>query len=75
MSDTVIVGLLTLLGTLMGTFGGIITASKLTNFRLERLEQQVSKHNGMIERMYAAEGSIAELQHDVRDLKAYHKPT
>ena len=74
MSDTVIVGLLTLLGTLMGTFGGIITASKLTNFRLERLEQQVSKHNGMIERMYAAEGSIAELQHDVRDLKAYHKP-
>lgn len=75
MSDTIIVGLLTLLGTLMGTFGGIITASKLTNFRLERLEQQVSKHNGMIERMYAAEGSIAELQHDVRDLKAYHKPT
>lgn len=74
MSDTVIVGLLTLLGTLIGTFGGIITASKLTNFRLERLEQQVSKHNGMIERMYAAEGSIAELQHDVRDLKAYHKP-
>ena len=74
MSDTVIVGLLTLLGTLMGTFGGIITASKLTNFRLERLEQQVSKHNGIIERMYAAEGSIAELQHDVRDLKAYHKP-
>jgi len=74
MSDTVIVGLLTLLGTLLGTFGGIITASKLTNFRLERLEQQVSKHNGMIERMYAAEGSIAELQHDVRDLKAYHKP-
>ena len=74
MSETVIVGLLTLLGTLIGTFGGIITASKLTNFRLERLEQQVSKHNGMIERMYAAEGSIAELQHDVRDLKAYHKP-
>ncbi len=75
MSDTIVVGLLTLLGTLMGTFGGVITASKLTNFRLERLEQQVSKHNGMIERMYAAEGSIAELQHDVRDLKAYHKPT
>ena len=74
MSDTIVVGLLTLLGTLMGTFGGVITASKLTNFRLERLEQQVSKHNGMIERMYAAEGSIAELQHDVRDLKAYHKP-
>lgn len=74
MSDTVIVGLLSLLGTLAGTFGGIITANKLTTFRIERLEEKVNKHNGMIERMYAAEGAIAELQHDVRDLKAYHTP-
>lgn len=74
MSDTVIVGLLTLFGTLVGTFGGIITASKLTNFRLQQLEEKVNKHNSMIERMYAAEGSITELQHDVKDLKAYHRP-
>ena len=74
MSDTVIVGLLTLLGTLIGTFGGIITANKLTTYRLERLEEKVNKHNGMIERMYAAEGAITELQHDVKDLKAYHRP-
>ena len=57
MSDTIIVGLLTLLGTLIGTFGGILTANKLTTYRLERLEEKVNKHNGMIERMYAAEGS------------------
>lgn len=74
MSDTVIVGLLSLLGTLAGTFGGIVTANKLTTYRIERLEEKVNKHNGMIERMYAAEGAIAELQHDVRDLKAYHRP-
>lgn len=74
MSDTVIVGLLTLFGTLVGTFGGIITASKLTAYRLERLEATVNKHNGVIERMYAAEGAITELQHDVKDLKAYHRP-
>lgn len=73
-SDTVIVGLLTLLGTLIGTFGGIITANKLTTYRLERLEATVNKHNGMIERMYTAEGAITELQHDVKDLKAYHRP-
>ena len=73
-SDMVIVGLLTLLGALIGTFGGIITANKLTTYRLERLEEKVNKHNGMIERMYAAEGAITELQHDVRDLKQYHKP-
>ena len=75
MSDTVIVGLLTLVGTLIGTFGGIITASKLTTFRIERLEAKVDKHNGMIERMYKAEGNIEELQHEVRDLKIFHQPT
>lgn len=70
MNETVIVGLLSLMGTLAGTFGGIITASKLTTFRIEQLEEKVNKHNGMIERMYAAEGAITELQHDVRDLKS-----
>lgn len=74
MSDTVIVGLLSLIGTLAGTFGGILTANKLTTYRIERLEEKVNKHNGMIERMYAAEGKIDELQHDVRDLKGYHRP-
>lgn len=74
MSDTVIVGLLTLVGTLFGTFGGIITASKLTTYRIERLEEKVDRHNGMIERMYKAEGSIEELQHEVRDLKLFHQP-
>lgn len=69
MSETILVGLLSLMGTLAGTFGGIITASKLTTYRIERLEEKVNKHNGMIERMYAAEGAITELQHDVRDLK------
>ena len=74
MSETVIVDLLSLFGTLAGTFGGILTANKLTTYRIERLEEKVNKHNGMIERMYAAEGKIDELQHDVKDLKSYHRP-
>ncbi len=74
MSETVIVGLLSLIGSLAGTIGGIIAASKLTTFRIERLEEKVNKHNGVIERTYKLEGAVAELQHDVHDLKAYHKP-
>lgn len=74
MSDVVIVGLLSLIGSLAGTIGGIIAASKLTTFRIERLEEKVNKHNGVIERTYKLEGAVAELQHDVHDLKAYHKP-
>lgn len=74
MSETVIVGLLSLIGSLAGTIGGIIAASKLTTYRIERLEEKVNKHNGVIERTYRLEGAVEELQHDVRDLKEYHKP-
>ena len=73
-SETVVVGLLSLIGSLAGTIGGIIAASKLTNYRIEQLEKKVSKHNGVIERTYRLEGAVEELQHDVRDLKEYHKP-
>jgi len=73
-SDTIIVGLLSLAGTLAGTFGGIITANKLTAYRIERLEEKVNKHNNIIERTYRLEGEVTEIQHDIKDLKAYHKP-
>ena len=75
MSDTIIVALLSLFGTLVGTFGGIITANKLTTYRIERLEQQVSKHNSIVERTFVLEGQMKEAMHDIRDLKAYHHPT
>lgn len=74
MSDTIIVGLLSLVGTLAGTFGGILTANKLTTYRIERLEEKVNKHNNIIERTYRLEGEVTEIQHDIKDLKAYHKP-
>lgn len=74
MDSTIVVALLSLLGTLVGTFGGIVTANKLVAYRLERLEKKQDKHNSVIERTYIIEGQIAELQHDVKDLKAYHRP-
>lgn len=69
MSDTVIVGLLALFGTLAGTFSGIITSNKLVSYRLERLEEKVNKHNQVVERTFVLEGQVSELQHDVRDMK------
>lgn len=75
MSDAIIVALLSLFGTLAGTFGGIITANKLTTYRIERLEQQVSKHNSIVERTFVLEGQMTEAMHDIRDLKTYHYPT
>lgn len=48
---TVIVGVLSLLGTLFGSYGGI----KLITYRIEQLEHKVEKHNSLIERTYKLE--------------------
>ncbi len=41
MNSTVIVSLISFLGTLIGTAGGIIASGKLTEYRLEQLEKKV----------------------------------
>lgn len=51
MSDTIIVAVLSLLGTLGGSFGGM----KLMSYRIEQLEKRVDKHNNLIERTYKLE--------------------
>ena len=75
METEIIVALLGLLGTLAGSFLGVLAASRLTNYRLQQLEEKVNKHNNIIERTFILEGKVEECQHDIRDLKAYHKPT
>ena len=74
MNDVVLVSVLSLLGPLAGTFGGIVTANRLTNSRSEQLEKKVSRHNSSKERTYILEGQRTEAQHDIRDLKAAVKP-
>jgi hypothetical protein len=74
MAETIITSILSLVGTLGGTFGGILVASKLTNYRIEQLEKKVEKHNSVVERTFVIEGQIKELQHEVADLKEYHRP-
>lgn len=74
MATEVVVALLGLMGTLAGSFLGVLAASKLTNYRLQQLEDKVNKHNNIIERTFILEGQVLECQHDIKDLKAYHKP-
>ena len=69
MTDAMMTALFSLFGTLIGTFGGILTGSKLMNYRIEQLEKKVEKHNNVVERVFVAEGNITELQHDVKDIK------
>ncbi len=55
MAPEIIVALCSLAGTLLGSIGGIIVSSKLTNYRLKQLEHKVDKHNCLVERMALVE--------------------
>ena len=55
MSEGIIVAMLSLVGTLIGSFGGILAANKLTNYRIKKLEEKVEKHNQVVERVYRLE--------------------
>ena len=48
-------GIFSLLASLVGTFGGIVTSTKLTNYQINELKKQVDKHNSVIERTYKLE--------------------
>lgn len=74
MDSTIVVALVSFAGTLIGTLGGILAANKLVTFRLERLEHKVELHNNAVERLFKVEGQMSEVQHDIKDLKAYHRP-
>ena len=66
MSETVIIALISLLGTLGGTFGGILATSKLTNYRIEQLEKKVDKHNNIIERTFRLEENDRLLEEKIK---------
>lgn len=69
MDQQIAVALIAFLGTCIGSLGGILAASKLTNYRITQLEKKVDKHNSVVERTYRLEGDVKELQHEIRDLK------
>ena len=69
MTETIIVAIISLIGTLAGTFGGIVVSSKLSNYRIAQLEKKVEKHNSIVERTFVLEGQMKEVQHEIINLK------
>ena len=74
MPTEVIVALLSCCGTLAGSFLGVMASAKLTQYRLQQVEEKVEKHNNYVERTFILEGQMQEVMHDIKDLKGYHKP-
>lgn len=70
------VAVLAFLGTVVGSIAGILTANKLTNYRIEQLEKKVEKHNSVVEKMYdltsrtdVLEEKVKVANHRIEDLE------
>ncbi len=69
MDTNVIVAMLSLVGTLGGSLGGILVSSKLTNYRLQQLENRVAEHNHFAQRLPVIEEQIKVINHRLEDLE------
>lgn len=73
MPESVIIALVAFLGTSIGTLGGILTANKLTNYRINQLEKKVDLHNSVITRTFVLEEQMRVCNHRVADLEEVDK--
>ncbi|HBD00191.1 MAG TPA: hypothetical protein DC053_13825, partial [Lachnoclostridium sp.] len=65
----IMVALISLAGSGVGAFIGILASAKLTNYRLEQLEKKVDKHNTVIERTFRLEEQMKVANHRIADLE------
>lgn len=79
-SETVLVALIGLGGSCIGSLFGILCSTRLNNYRIEQLEKKVDRHNNLVERMYQAEQKqavistkISVIDHRLEDLEAANR--
>ena len=65
MQGEILVAVLSLCGTCIGSWGGL----KLMSYRIEQLEKKVDKHNNFAERMPVVEEQIKVINHRIEDLE------
>ena len=58
MSDAIIVAILSLVGTTIGSIVSVLTANRLTNYKIDELKKTVEKHNSLIDRTYKLEKDV-----------------
>lgn len=54
-SEAVLVAVIGLCGSCVGSLFGVICSTKVTNYRIEQLEKKVDRHNDLIEKMFKVE--------------------
>lgn len=65
MTESIIVGILSLIGTGIGSWSGL----KLMSYRIEQLEKRVNKHNSVIERTFILEEKVKVANNRIDDLE------
>ncbi len=73
MNSTIIVALISLVGTLAGSLSGILVSSKLTNYRIEQLEKKVDKHNNFAEKIPLLTARIDMISERLEELEHEEK--
>lgn len=71
--NDIIVALIALVGTMIGSFAGILTSSKLTNYRIQQLENKVEKHNGFAEKIPVIQLELKDHKERIEHLEKYHE--
>lgn len=66
MNDSIIVAILSLVGTAIGSIVSVLTANRLTNYKIESLQKQVEKHNNLIERTFRLEEHAAVVDEQIK---------
>lgn len=69
METEIVVALMGLVGTAIGSVGGILASNKLVNHRLNRLEAKMDKHNNFMERLAIVESKLDNDEHRIEDLE------
>ena len=69
LSEGVLIALLGLMGSAIGSFGGVLSSQKMVKYRLGKLEEKVDKHNNLVERMSAIEIRNKVCEHRIEDLE------
>lgn len=69
MTSEILIALLSLAGTCVGSIAGIMASNKLVIYRIQQLEKKVDKHNNVIERMTIVEQSLKSAHKRIDDIK------
>jgi len=73
MSNEIVVAIIALFGTILGSGAGVIVSNRLTTYRIEQLEEKINKHNVTLERMISMQGDVVNNKNDIKEIQSEHR--